>query len=436
MRSLLFAVCATLLCSSQSRAGQVVIVDGPAAGTCGTLQAAIDVALDGDILLVGPGNYAAFTLDRKGLSIFAMPNAAVVVDVPMVIRNTPAGSTVVVHGLRSGSGSYGSDALVLQDDAGQVRIQDCVLKGRVGQNWPARGGSGVNVSNCQGVVLTRCTASGGTGLGSGGGLTPPGHGGQGVLGRGSSVALHDCDARGGTGGYGGGSGGHGVDLYYGVAFAAGSEFHGGTSGIPVPAWGSGSGGDGLRSVVNQLQVLDNLYFRGGPPYPYSGPVGYPLYSWGGSLVQHPGLAREMIAPAIVSDEVPFDVSVSGEFADVAWLRRHVRSCWFLDPNTVGPRLVPLTPVSQLVPLGVLPQGGPALVTPRPVVAPKLARLELDQLVVANAQGARFLGTPWQVLVFDAAAGPDCNGNAIPDAFDIATGSSLDSNGDGVPDECP
>ena len=31
--------------------------------------------------------------------------------------------------------------------------------------------------------------------------------------------------------------------------------------------------------------------------------------------------------------------------------------------------------------------------------------------------------------------PDCNGNGIPDAEDIADGTSLDCNGNGVPDEC-
>lgn len=31
--------------------------------------------------------------------------------------------------------------------------------------------------------------------------------------------------------------------------------------------------------------------------------------------------------------------------------------------------------------------------------------------------------------------PDCNGNGIPDDMDIASGFSLDANGDGIPDEC-
>jgi hypothetical protein len=37
--------------------------------------------------------------------------------------------------------------------------------------------------------------------------------------------------------------------------------------------------------------------------------------------------------------------------------------------------------------------------------------------------------------FNAACPPDCNLNGIDDALDIAMGTSNDSNGDGIPDEC-
>jgi hypothetical protein len=36
---------------------------------------------------------------------------------------------------------------------------------------------------------------------------------------------------------------------------------------------------------------------------------------------------------------------------------------------------------------------------------------------------------------DECQGPDCNGNLIPDFSDIASGTSLDANQDGIPDEC-
>ena len=49
------------------------------------------------------------------------------------------------------------------------------------------------------------------------------------------------------------------------------------------------------------------------------------------------------------------------------------------------------------------------------------------LFTGGAVAANGLGGP---------GGPDdCNGNGIEDAEDIANGTSLDCNGDGLPDEC-
>ena len=43
----------------------------------------------------------------------------------------------------------------------------------------------------------------------------------------------------------------------------------------------------------------------------------------------------------------------------------------------------------------------------------------------------------QFTVLDAVVsqGDDCNGNGIPDLWDLGNGRSEDCNGDGVPDEC-
>ncbi|MFZ9882448.1 MAG: hypothetical protein ACO3QC_13730, partial [Phycisphaerales bacterium] len=69
--------------------------------------------------------------------------------------------------------------------------------------------------------------------------------------------------------------------------------------------------------------------------------------------------------------------------------------------------------------------------------------------LASFAGRSPTGT-WTLTVRDAVAGdagslasacveittaPDCNLNGIPDATDIAGGTSTDANGDGVPDEC-
>lgn len=45
------------------------------------------------------------------------------------------------------------------------------------------------------------------------------------------------------------------------------------------------------------------------------------------------------------------------------------------------------------------------------------------------------GSSGMIQVPETPGAPDCNGNGVLDAWDIATGVSQDLNGDGVPDEC-
>ena len=59
-------------------------------------------------------------------------------------------------------------------------------------------------------------------------------------------------------------------------------------------------------------------------------------------------------------------------------------------------------------------------------------------IEALFQGKDASGETWQdtaalEIVYDGTL--DCNGNGIPDACDIANGSSSDDNGNGIPDEC-
>lgn len=83
--------------------------------------------------------------------------------------------------------------------------------------------------------------------------------------------------------------------------------------------------------------------------------------------------------------------------------------------------------------------------PPPVLSGPLRPLEPLAAVVGLApEGA------WRLVVEDAVSGdagslalaclelslaPDCNRNGIPDANDIAAGTSSDANADGIPDEC-
>lgn len=54
----------------------------------------------------------------------------------------------------------------------------------------------------------------------------------------------------------------------------------------------------------------------------------------------------------------------------------------------------------------------------------------------NAAGCRQLALGWYAVAAAIAAANDCNDNGVLDGTDIAGGTSLDANGNGIPDECP
>lgn len=444
LKVLIRASLAAATLSTAARA-QVVIVDGASAGTYPDIQSAIDAAADGDVLLVGPGIYAAFTIDVKGVSVFAMPGSSTYVAVPVVVRNLPSSSRVVLHGLQSsGVGPSASPGLKLENDVGHIRVQDCSWTARSAfGSGPIAGGDGANVANCAHVVLAHCTLRGGAGKPAGTFPFPNGgNGGSGVNATNSTVALLDslCSgARGGDAGFGG-TGGDGVRASNAMLFASGSELSGGAGGAaPTTAWCSGAGGNGLWLQSGEARVLDNLYLRGagglGGGQGCAGGPGVAKLS-SGTLVELAGSAREVDGPAIVGDATPFPLTVAGEDSDVARLRIGRRPSWTYAATPIGPQLVPTSSATVL--LGVIPSSGAlvAQVHSAPVGAPRLARVDYLQLVVDDASALRFLGEARHTLVFDDAAGPDCNGNAVPDAFDIATGASADNDFNGVPDECP
>ncbi|MFA6045307.1 MAG: PQQ-dependent sugar dehydrogenase [Phycisphaerales bacterium] len=45
------------------------------------------------------------------------------------------------------------------------------------------------------------------------------------------------------------------------------------------------------------------------------------------------------------------------------------------------------------------------------------------------------GEIFKIIPSTASQGPDCNGNGVPDACEIANGDTTDANGDGIPDSC-
>jgi hypothetical protein len=445
LHRLVHVIFAAPLCASIAQARDVLIVEGPAAGAYATLQAAINAAQDGNVLLLGPGAYAAFSLDGKGLTLAALPGAAVSVGYGSLVQNVPASSYVVLHGLSTGGAMpSGVDGLALVNNAGHVRLEDCTLRGANSfAGGTIRGGEALWIDACARVALVGCNATGGNGKNSGSALTAGGSAGDGVRLRDSTLALHGCELRGGRGGVNGGEGGDGVNAQQSVLFVAGSQLSGGEGGDALTsALCTGDGGDGWELLTTSARSLDNQFTPGaaggGAQTDCPGVVGAAQELVQASVVVEPGAARRLACPTFVRDTQLLQLAVTGEPLDVALLRTNRRATWTYGASAIGPLLTPAGPSGSLKLLGAIQPSGAlnASVQPRPLAAGRIARVEFLQLLCDDALGARYNASPRHVVVFDDAAGPDCNSNGVPDAFDIAAGGSLDLDLDGQPDECP
>lgn len=119
-----------------------------------TLQAAIDAAVDGDVVLVGPGTYAGATIAGKGIALVGEGAALVQLTDTLQVQATSAGQTVILSGLEvtlfpTGFGS----ALRIENCAGLVRAQDLLLQG-------ASSPDSVHVAQSARVSFSHCTLRG------------------------------------------------------------------------------------------------------------------------------------------------------------------------------------------------------------------------------------------------------------------------------------
>lgn len=331
------AIVVTSVLSTTAVAGNVIVVgNGP--GQFASLQDAVTVADDGDVVLVEiAGPFGAVRVQDKSVAIVNATGGAVQVNGALRVNNLAASRSVVLAGL-SVTGTVSTTlpelgaGLRATACLGSIVAQDCTFTGgsSVGTTCnPVAPSHGVELLSSASVALTRCTIAGGHGNSSYG-QVPNEHPVQQGFGvrasTGSQVSLDTVTTTGGSGGttcnsYQDGTyGGHGISLANSSLYLCGSSVSGGAGSGPggtVPGALVGSGGsgiDGQFAPASPVVSLANTVVGGlaGPPYFWCGLCtsccdGSPGSATSGSLAMQPlsGAAKRLSGPSLVrDDEVP------------------------------------------------------------------------------------------------------------------------------------
>ncbi len=468
------------LCASAS-AGGVRVVRPQGNLNFSGIQPAIDVAQDGDIVLVGQGSYGGFTILDKSICVMAVPGDDVLLQGQVAIRNLAEHRTVLLDGFRADffGGLSEISALWIEDNLGHVRIQNCDLTGSKGDGdfWNGQkfeggpGGPGAVLIDNLHVAFVHSTLRGGSGWSSTELVqSEGGHGGVGLTAQGTALALYDCEIVGGQGGYvdsnEGGKGGDGAQVFGFGIFASGSKIRGGNGGhtnssVLFVSGTGGDGGDGLHVESGaQAQLLDNVFAGGlGGQGSAGGPNGQGGANTAGGGVFHvfPGSATSFaLQTSVAGDQGSEQLTVQGTAGDAAFLFQSAAPGWrSLTPSKPGIVLVRGPSSSTLSGLGIISGAGTLSVSlPLGELPPSaLARTTYSQGYVYGFGGQLSLASPMHFVTINRDAAPDCNanlvndyvemleggvdcnGNLVPDACDIASGTSPDANANGIPDEC-
>ena len=145
-------------------AAQLTVGPAGSGATFEEIQAAIDAAQAGDVILVAPGNYGPIDVP-KGVSILGATSGGVVIDalftVGAVVHDVPAGERVVLSGLDVRAtplfGFGANFSIGVHDCAATVVLHDV----RAGlQPFSSGPGIGVNLRDCERVLLLSSTIDG------------------------------------------------------------------------------------------------------------------------------------------------------------------------------------------------------------------------------------------------------------------------------------
>ena len=306
----------------------------------GNLQAAIDAAADGDVLLLAGGFHGIdVVIDGKALTL-ATDDVVQAAMAQLTVRNLPAGSRVLLRGLLVTGTSLGAQAgLTVEQCADSVWIEGCTLRGDDGAFSGDQGGAGLEVREAHAVMVSRSTLAGGPGGAehcTHFGCTPAGLGGPGLAVHDGLAALHDCDVTAGQGGDTEGTddpvagGGAGVRVSGdGFVLLSGSRTTGGAGGDSLVSTPEGIGGGDALVVEDpggHVWRLDSELVPGAGCF--GTPDGVAVVAPGGALIHFPGEARDIAVPSPLREGESSTLTVTGAPGDLAGY------FWGFTPDTV------------------------------------------------------------------------------------------------------
>ena len=452
--------CASVALSAVASAGGVRILDRPSLPPFGDIQGAVDHAIDGETLLVAPGTYSGFVVDSRTLAIVAVGNAPVDIQGTVEIDNVALGQWVVLVGMNVTGASRpapqrSDPALRLNDNLGNLRLQDCQFHGGLGLLDPdninfvthGAGGHSVVAVNAQRVSFANCDLFGGNGgsQASGNYQSVGGGGGRGLDSTQSRVVLYDSSLRGGRGGSAGNQGGSGGDACHVLGLfmiAANSSFIGGSGGdawdfLPYAAGDGGAGVYVESATQARLFASSKSGGAGGTCWGCSsnGANGAPSAGPGTSNTIA-GTARKFSAATVTREKSIWNVTFSGVPGDRIVIEYATSAAFGIPALPAGALLVPFgSPVIRVA--GVVPASGTLVVPVRTgsIAGQGSGSFSFLQGMVTDTSGALWYGSPMQRVTFNIDGLSDCNGNALQDVLEVVQGLAPDADHDLVPDSC-
>ena len=427
------------LAHAPQRAPAQVFVVSPSGGLP-DIQTAVDLAGDGDTVLVKSGTYPGFSIVDKGIFVTVDSGSTVVVQGSVIVQDLAAGKSALLAGLTV-DGSSSGPALVANDNAGGIRIEGCYLAGAdfTGGSNPTPGRPGASFANDADLALVMCTLAGGRGLPSTNPVSNGGPGGVGLVSSSSSIALQECVLVGGDAGQGamdqsigggsdGGVGGSGLQVTDGFLYTSGSDIQGGTGGaggdhldtLCLFYGGPGNGGQGgsgiqvTSAAASPAVVLFGTSIEPGPGgrggsdhSQHSG--GYPCWGDGqpgsngaqiaappGAVDSLPGATRRLTGARVVREGATATVRAYGEPGDIVQILAGGETEFVYAPTYSGVQLLNLG-TSVVVGTGTIPSSG-ALAIEIPFAAiPNDSRPFFLQAYFRDPANEQFAATQWTLV---------------------------------------